>query len=62
MTGGILAVIGLITIKVVVAVVSGFFALLAFLLFTVLPILLVGWIIVKLYRAFTRNGDTPAFE
>jgi hypothetical protein len=62
LTGGVLAAIGLITIKVVVAVLSGFLALLAFLFFTVLPILLVGWLIVKLWKYLTRNGDTPAFE
>jgi hypothetical protein len=62
MTGGVLAVIGLITIKVVVAVLSGFLALLAFLFFTVLPILVVGWIIVKLFRLFTNGGEKPAFD
>jgi hypothetical protein len=62
MTGGVLAVIGLITIKVVVAVLAGFFALLAFVLFTVLPILVVGWLLVKAWKYFTRNGGTPAFE
>jgi hypothetical protein len=62
LTGGVLAAIGLITIKVVVAVLTGFFALLAFLFFTVLPILIVGWLVVKAWRYFTRNGETPAFE
>jgi hypothetical protein len=62
MTGGVLAVIGLITIKVVVAVVSGVFALLAFVLFTVLPIVLVGWVLMKLFRHFSGSGDAPAFE
>lgn len=59
--GSVLAVIGLITVKVVVAVVSGFMALLGFLLFTVLPIALVGWIIVKAIK-YMKNGDKPAFE
>lgn len=62
MTGGILAVIGLIAIKVVIAVLSGALALAGFLLFTVLPILLVGWVIVKLFRHFSKNGDSPAFD
>jgi hypothetical protein len=62
MTGGVLAVIGLITIKVVVAVLSGFLALLGFLFFTVLPILLVGWIIVRLWKHFGSNGERPAFD
>jgi hypothetical protein len=62
LTGSVLAVIGLITIKVVVAVFSGLFALMGFLLFTVLPVVLVGWLIMKLFRAFSRNGEAPAFE
>jgi membrane protein DedA with SNARE-associated domain len=60
LTGSVLAVIGLVTVKVLVAVVTGFFALLSFLIFTVLPIVVVGWIIMRLLR---RGGsDKPAFE
>jgi hypothetical protein len=62
MTGSILAVIGLITVKVVLAVVSGFMALLAFLLFTVLPIAVVGWFILRIIKSLRRPEDKPAFE
>jgi hypothetical protein len=64
LTGSVLAVIGLITVKVVVAVVSGLMALVSFLLFTVLPIALVGWIVLKLFngRGSRRSEGTPAFE
>jgi hypothetical protein len=61
LTGSVLAVIGLITVKVVLAVVSGFMALFGFLLFTVLPIALVGWLILKVVRSFGSN-DKPAFD
>jgi hypothetical protein len=61
LTGSVLAVIGLFTVKALIAVVSGVFALLAFLLFTVLPIILVGWLIVKAIR-YLKPEDKPAFE
>ncbi|CAN5643270.1 hypothetical protein BH23GEM9_BH23GEM9_06980 [soil metagenome] len=61
MTGGVLAVIGLVTIKVLVAVVSGFMALLGFLFFTVLPIAVVGWFVLKIVRSM-KSSDKPAFE
>jgi hypothetical protein len=59
LTGGILAVIGLFTIKLVLAVLKGFAALVAFLLFTVLPIVLIGWIVLRLFRA---PKDEPALD
>jgi hypothetical protein len=59
--GSFLAVVGLITIKVLVAVVSGVMALLGFLFFTVLPIAVVGWFVLKAIR-YMKNGDKPAFE
>jgi hypothetical protein len=61
LTGSILAVIGLYTVKVLVAVLSGFLALMAFLFFTVLPIVLVGWVLVKAFR-YLKADETPAFE
>jgi hypothetical protein len=61
LTGSILAVIGLYTVKVMVAVLSGFLALMAFLFFTVLPIVLVGWVLVKAFR-YLKADETPAFE
>jgi hypothetical protein len=62
LTGGVLAAIGLIAIKVVTTVLSGAFALIAFLLFTVLPILAAGWIVIRLFRYLARNGRAQAFE
>jgi hypothetical protein len=62
LTGSVLAVIGLITVKVVVAVVAGLMALVSFLLFTVLPIALVGWIVLRLFNGRGRRDDAAAFE
>jgi hypothetical protein len=62
LTGSVLAVIGLITVKVVVAVVAGLMALVSFLLFTVLPIALVGWIVLRLFNGRGRSADAAAFE
>lgn len=60
LTGSVLAVIGLVTVKIVMALVSGFVALISFLIFTVLPIALVGWIVLKLFKRVTT--DKPAFD
>ncbi len=60
MTGSVLAVIGLVTIKILAALVSGFMALMGFLLFTVLPIALVGWLIIKAIKYL--KSDKPAYE
>jgi hypothetical protein len=59
--GGILAVIGLVTVKVLVAVVSGVMALIGFLIFTVLPILLVGWFVLKAIK-YMKSDEKPAFD
>lgn len=60
LTGGVLAVIGLVTVKILVALVSGFMALLGFLLFTILPILLIGWLLIKAIKYL--KSDKPAYE
>lgn len=62
LTGGVLAAIGLITIKVVVALISGFMALLSFLFFTVLPIAFIAWLVVKAFKYMRKSGDKPAYE
>lgn len=62
LTGGVLAAIGLIAIKIVVALVSGVMALIGFLLFTVLPIALIGWLILKAIKYLKNSGDKPAYE
>ena len=61
LTGSVLAVIGLITVKIVLALVSGFMALMSFLLFTVLPILLIGWLVLRLIK-YLRSSEKPAME
>jgi hypothetical protein len=60
LTGGILAVIGLITIKVLTAlfgVVMGFFSF----LLSILPILLIGWLILKVLKHFGKDKK-PAYS
>lgn len=57
LTGSILAVIGLFTVKLVFAVLSGIAAFLGFLFFTVLPILLLGWLVL---RILGRSSEKPA--
>ena len=55
-TGGILAVIGLITLKVVMVLVGltvGFFAL----LFKLLPILIIGWLVWRLVKYVSRPRE-----
>lgn len=60
LTGSVLAVIGLITVKVLLAVVAGVAALFSFLIFTVLPILLIGWLLLKAIGHLKK--DRPEFE
>jgi uncharacterized membrane protein YjgN (DUF898 family) len=60
LTGSVLAAIGLITVKVLVALVSGVMAFVSFMLFTVLPILLIGWLVWKALKYLT--ADKPAYE
>ena len=61
LTGGVLTVIGLVTVKILVALVSGFMALMGFLLFTVLPIALIGWLVLKAIKHLGKT-DKPAYE
>jgi threonine/homoserine/homoserine lactone efflux protein len=58
LTGGVLAVIGLITVKAMVAVASGLMALVSFMLFTVLPIALVGWLVLAAVQAARSAART----
>jgi hypothetical protein len=61
LTGSVLAVIGLLTVKIVLALVSGFMALMSFLLFTVLPIVLISWLVLRLIK-YLRSSEKPAME
>lgn len=63
MTGGILAAIGLITVKLVIALVSGIAAFFSFLLFTVLPIVVIGWLVYRAFRYLAKDkADKPAYD
>jgi hypothetical protein len=62
LTGSILAVIGLITVRIVMALfgaIAGFFS---FLLFTVLPIVLIGWLVLKVLKHFGKDKKQAAYE
>jgi len=59
LTGGVLAVIGLITVKVLMAVFGAVAGLFSFLFFTVLPIVVIGWFVLKLVEKWR---DRPAAD
>jgi hypothetical protein len=61
LTGSVLAVIGLITVKVLMAVFAALASFLSFVFFTVLPIVLIGWLILKVVKHLTRDKK-PAYE
>lgn len=60
-TGSFLAVIGLITLKVLAALFAGFLALIGFLLFKVIPIAIMIWLGMKLMKSL-RSDKPPAYE
>jgi hypothetical protein len=57
-TGGALALIGLVVVKFVLALVIGAVGVTLFLLFKVLPILLIAAVVIWLIRKATRSGRT----
>ena len=57
-TGGALALIGLVVVKFVLALVIGAVGITMFLLFKVLPILLIAMVVIWLIRKATRSGRT----
>ena len=59
-TGSFLAVIGLITLKVLSALFLGFMALFGFLMFKVLPIVLIVWLGMKAIKYL--KADKPAYD
>ncbi|HSJ31725.1 MAG TPA: hypothetical protein VK933_09835 [Longimicrobiales bacterium] len=62
-TGSFLAVIGLITLKVLSALFLGFMALFGFLLFKVLPIVLIVWLGMKAIRYLKADkSEKPAYD
>lgn len=56
---GVLVVIGLITVKVVMALFGALAALFSFLIFTVLPIAVVGWLVLTIVKKLKAK---PAYE
>lgn len=61
LTGSVLAVIGLITVKVLMALFSAVMSFGSFLLFTVLPIALIGWLVLKVFKSVKKNKK-PEYE
>ena len=57
-TGGALALIGLVVVKFVLALVVGAVGLTMFLLFKVLPIFLIALLVIWLIKKATRSGRT----
>jgi hypothetical protein len=57
-TGGALALIGLVVVKFVLALVIGAVGVTLFLLFKVLPIVLIAMVVIWLIRKATRSGRT----
>ncbi|HSJ13220.1 MAG TPA: hypothetical protein VK939_02320 [Longimicrobiales bacterium] len=56
-TGGILAIIGLITLKVLTFIIGGTIAIFA-LLFKLLPVLLIAWLVWRLLKSGSRSEAT----
>jgi hypothetical protein len=56
----VIAVLAVVALKVGLALAGMAIGLVFFLLFTVGPIVLVGWLVVKLLRIFTRDDDYEA--
>jgi uncharacterized membrane protein YuzA (DUF378 family) len=61
LTGSVLAVIGLITVRVLTALFGAVMAFLSFVLFTVLPIVLIGWLILKVFKSLSKDKK-PSYE
>jgi len=60
LTGSVLAVIGLITVKIVMALVGAITGLFS-LLVSLLPVLLVGWLVLKVLKHFAKDKK-PTYE
>lgn len=61
LTGSVLAVIGLITVRVLTALFGAVMGFLSFVLFTVLPIVLIGWLILKVFKSLSKDKK-PSYE
>jgi hypothetical protein len=58
LTGGVLAAIGLMTVKFLLAIFGIAMSVVSFLLFTVLPLALLAWLVYKVFKYLTRES-TP---
>lgn len=56
-TGGALALVGLVVVKLVLALIVGAVGIAMFLLFKVLPILLIATVVIWLIRKATRSAS-----
>ncbi|MGH7500846.1 MAG: hypothetical protein ACREL7_03730 [Longimicrobiales bacterium] len=61
LTGSVLAVIGLITVRILAALFGAVMGFLSFLLFTVLPIVLIGWLLMKVFKSLAKDKK-PSYE
>jgi hypothetical protein len=61
LTGGILAVIGLIVVRLFMALFGAAMGLISF-LFSMIPIVIGAWLLYKLFKYLTREKKTPAYE
>lgn len=57
LTWTVVGIVALLAIKFVLGLLGMAFGLVTFLLFTVGPILLVGWLAVKAWNAFSKEAD-----
>jgi hypothetical protein len=58
LTWVLIGVVAIIAIKVALGVLGVVFGLASFVLFTVAPILLLGWLALKAWQAFARPADS----
>jgi uncharacterized membrane protein YuzA (DUF378 family) len=58
LTGSVLAAIGLITVRLVLALFGIVMSFVSFLLFTVLPLALIAFLAYKLFKYVTRDRPT----
>ncbi len=55
----VIGVLAILAIKIVLSLLGAAFGLIGFLLFTVAPLVFIGWLAIKAYEAFGKNGRSP---
>ena len=58
--GGVLALLGLVVLKFIIGMFVAVTGIFMFFLVKVVPILLIGMIVMWLWKKFTRNNESPA--